>query len=116
MDPFAPAVALMVNVLRVKAAVTEVSLFMVTEQVVEVPVHPPDHPAKVELTSAAAVSVTTVPAIKVVPVGWLVTVPVPVPFFVILNCTAADCIMVNVCPATVNVPVRAEVLELVATE
>jgi hypothetical protein len=85
MDPFAPAVALMVNVLRVKVAVTEVLLFRVTEQGDEVPVHPPDHPAKVELASGVAVRVNTVPTLKVVPAGLLVTVPVPVPLFVVLN-------------------------------
>jgi len=65
---------------------------MVTEQGEEVPVHPPDHPAKVELASGVAVRVTTVPALKVVPAGLLVTVPVPVPLFVILKvyCTGAD--------------------------
>jgi hypothetical protein len=92
MDPFAPVLALIVNVLRVKVAATEVLLFMVTEQGDEVPVHPPDHPAKVELASGVAVRVTPVPALKVVPAGLLVTVPVPVPLFVILKvyCTGAD--------------------------
>ena len=92
MDPFAPALALMVNVLRAKAAVTEVLLLMVKEQVREVPVHPPDHPEKFELGSGAAVRVTPVPAIKVVPAGLLETVPVPVPLLEILKeyCTGAD--------------------------
>jgi hypothetical protein len=78
-DPFTPALALIINVLRTKAAVTEVLLFMVKEQVGEVPLHPPDHPAKFELESGLAVRVTPVPAIKPVPAGLLETVPVPVP-------------------------------------
>ena len=85
MDPFAPALALMVNVLSAKEAVTEVLLFMVREQVREVPVHPPDHPAKFELASGAAVRVTPVPAIKVVPAGLLETVPDPVPVLEIVK-------------------------------
>jgi hypothetical protein len=85
MDPFVPALAVMVNVLRVKVAVTGVLLLMVTEQVREVPVHPPDHPAKVEPASGAAVRVTTVPVLKIVPTGLLVTVPVPVPLLLVLN-------------------------------
>jgi hypothetical protein len=58
---------------------------MVTVQVEEVPEYPPDQPAKVEFASGVAVSVTTVPALKVVPVGLLVTVPEPVPAFVIVS-------------------------------
>ena len=58
---------------------------MVTVEVNEVPVHPPDQPAKVEFASGVAVSVTTVPALKVVPVGVLVTVPEPVPALVIVR-------------------------------
>ncbi len=61
-------------------AVTEVLAFMVNEQVGEVPVHAPDHPVKVEPAFGEAVRVTTVPALMVVPVGLLETVPVPVPF------------------------------------
>ena len=44
-----------------KVAVTEVSEFMVNEQVGDVPVHPPDHPPKVASAAGIAVSVTTVP-------------------------------------------------------
>ena len=58
---------------------TVVSLSMVRETVGEVPLTPPDHPVNVELTAGVAVSVTTVPALKMVPEGLAVTVPVPVP-------------------------------------
>jgi hypothetical protein len=52
-----------------------------------VPVQAPDHPANVELASAAAVKVIEVPVLKLalhvapqlIPPGLLVTVPVPVP-------------------------------------
>jgi len=52
-----------------------------------VPLHPPDHPAKVDPDAAVAVSATEVPLGKVavqvcpqlMPAGLLVTVPVPVP-------------------------------------
>jgi hypothetical protein len=56
---------------------------MVTVVVGDVPLAPPDQLAKVELASGVAVSVTTVPAGKVVPEGLVVTVPVPV--FVIVR-------------------------------
>jgi hypothetical protein len=52
---------------------------MVTEQVEDVPVYPPDHPVKVELAPGAVVKVTTVPGLKLAPAGLVVTVPVPVP-------------------------------------
>jgi hypothetical protein len=42
-------------------APTEAAEFMVTLQV-EVPLHPPVHPANVELDAGAAVSVTAAPA------------------------------------------------------
>ncbi len=108
----------MVNVLRLKVAVTGVLLFMVTEQVGEVPVHPPDHPAKDELASGVAVRVTTVPVLKVDPTGLLLTVPVPVPLLVILNVArdAPDWVTVKVLPAMVIVPLREEEEELEATE
>jgi hypothetical protein len=58
---------------------------MVTVQVGDVPVTPPDQLAKVELASGVAVRVTTVPAVKDVPDGLVVTVPVPAPVFVIVR-------------------------------
>jgi L-cysteine desulfidase len=71
---------------EVNVAVTVLLAFIVTLQVV-VPVHPPDHPAKVALVAAAAVSVTTDPVgyvdvqvdPQLMPEGLLVTVPEPVP-------------------------------------
>jgi hypothetical protein len=60
-------------------------LFIVTVQVELVPEHAPVHPVKVEPEAAVAVSVTAVPAAKVVPVGLLVTVPDPVPDFVVVR-------------------------------
>ena len=70
----------------VKVAVTEVLAFMVTLHV-DMPVHPPPHPPKVEVDPGASASVTTVPAEKVaghvvpqlIPAGLLVMVPAPVP-------------------------------------
>jgi hypothetical protein len=62
-----------------------VSEFTVTVQVDDVPVYPPDQPEKVEFASGAAVSVTTVPALKVVPLGLLVTTPEPVPALAIVS-------------------------------
>jgi hypothetical protein len=52
-----------------------------------VPLHPPDHPAKVEPLWGVAVSVTFVPLLNIalhawlqlMPDGELVTVPLPVP-------------------------------------
>ena len=77
--PPIPAEDVMVYVFRLKVALTVVLLFMVTEQVVDVPEHAPDHPANVEPVPALAVRVTTVPALKLLPVGFVVIVPVPVP-------------------------------------
>jgi hypothetical protein len=59
---------------------------MVTLQV-DVPLHPPVHPANVELDAGAAVSVTAAPAEKVatqavpqlMPAGLLVMLPEPLP-------------------------------------
>jgi hypothetical protein len=56
---------------------------MVMVHVGDVPVAPPDHPPKVEFAFGVAVRVTTVPALKVVPEGLFVTVPLPVPALVI---------------------------------
>jgi hypothetical protein len=118
MDPLGPAEAVIADVLRAKLAVMAVLVFTVKEQVGEVPVHPPDHPEKVELAFGAAVRATTVPALKVIPVGLLVMVPVPVPILVMLNVywDAPAWVMVNVFPATVRVPVRDEELALAETE
>jgi len=66
-------------------AVTPVLAFMVTVQVSDVPVAPPDQPSKVEFASGVAVKVTTVPALKVVPDGLVVTLPLPVPIFVMVR-------------------------------
>jgi len=67
-------------------APTEAAEFMVTLQV-DVPLHPPVHPANVELDAGAAVSVTAAPAEKVatqavpqlMPAGLLVMLPEPLP-------------------------------------
>ena len=85
MEPLAPAVAVIVKALILKAAVTEALVFICTVQVGEVPVQAPDHPPKVESALAAAVSVTVVPALKVDPVGLLVTVPLPVPVLLMVR-------------------------------
>jgi len=71
--------------LSVKAALTLVLVFIVTWQVMLVPEHAADHPVKVEFVPAVAVRATTVPALKVVPVGLLVIVPVPVPVVAVLR-------------------------------
>ena len=71
--------------MRAKVAVTEVLKLIVTVQVGDVPEQPPDHPVKVEPVAGLAVKVTTVPALKLVPVGLLVTVPVPAPDWVTLR-------------------------------
>ena len=62
-----------------KAAVTLRFEFMATVHVRDVPEHAPDQPAKVAFAPAVAVRVTDVPALKVVPDGLLVTVPLPEP-------------------------------------
>ncbi len=68
-------------------AVTDVAAVSVTEQVL-VPLHPPpDQPVNVDPLLGAAVSTTAVPLVnpalhvapQLMPVGALVTVPVPVP-------------------------------------
>jgi hypothetical protein len=60
---------------------------------VPVPVHAPDQPAKSELASGFAISVTVVPLAKLalhvspqfMPAGALVTIPVPLPEFVTVS-------------------------------
>src|SRR5450755_2440839 len=77
---------------HLKVTVTDFAALIVTEQA-PVPVHAPLQPVKVEPAAALAVSVTTVPLLKLalqvvpqlIPVGLLVTVPVPVPALVTLN-------------------------------
>jgi hypothetical protein len=76
-------------------AVTDFAALIVTLQV-PVPVQAPLQPANVDPAAALAVSVTTVPLLKLalqmlpqlIPVGLLVTVPVPVPALVTLNLNA----------------------------
>jgi len=76
-----------------KFAVTDVLAFITTVHV-PVPVHaPPLHPVKTLPELAAAVNVTLVPELKftehfgpqLIPVGVLVTVPLPVPALVTDN-------------------------------
>jgi hypothetical protein len=66
-------------------AVTEVLELIVTVQVGDVQEHPPDHPVKIEPAAGLAVRVTAAPALKLVPVGLLLTVPVPVPDVLMLK-------------------------------
>jgi len=85
MEPPAPALAIMMGSLwRAKVAVTEVLEFIVTVQE-ELPAQAPDHLPNVELAAGVAIRVTTVPELKVVPAGLLLTVPVPVPDLLMLN-------------------------------
>ena len=73
-------------VLRMKLAVTLLAAFMVTTQV-PVPLQAPLQPLKVDPVPAAAVSVTDWPELKaaeqvapqLIPLGALVTVPLPAP-------------------------------------
>jgi hypothetical protein len=92
--------------------------FMATVQLDDVPEHAPDHPAKIELAPGVAVRVTDVPALKIVPVGLLVTVPLPEPLVEMLSeyvCTPAW-LIVKVRPAMVRPAMRAAVPVLAATE
>jgi hypothetical protein len=90
---------------------------MVTAHV-PVPVHAPDQPAKVEFALGAAVSVTDVPAAKVVPDGLSVTVPLPVPVVETLNVYvgAPAWVTVRICPAMVRPAVREAVPVFAAAE
>jgi hypothetical protein len=110
------ALAVIVYVLGVKEAVTVVLALIVKEQVGDVPVHPPDQPEKVELVSGVAVSDTTVPGLKVAPVGLEVIVPLPVPALARVReyVRTLVCVTVDVFPAIVKVAdlgVAAEFLE-----
>ena len=87
--PLPPSVTVSAYVIRVKVAVTDLAASTVTAQV-PVPEHPPpDQPAKVEIASGVAVSITTVPESKdaeqaapqEIPAGAELTVPPPVPAF-----------------------------------
>lgn len=60
-------------------AVAVTLLFIATVHVGLVSKHAPDQPVKVEFAFGAAVRVTEVPRAKVVPLGFVVTVPPPVP-------------------------------------
>src|ERR1051325_10456926 len=86
--PVPSTVTSSVFVFSVNVAVTECAASIVTTQS-PVPEHPaPDQPAKSELVSGVAVSVTTVPWAKAcehvapqsIPAGLELTDPVPVPF------------------------------------
>src|SRR5207245_8647568 len=88
--PVPAGVTVRVKVCSVKVAVTVVAAETVTTHD-PVPEHPPPlQPVKVEPAAGAAVSVTTVPLVKlaehvgpqVIPAGALVTVPLPVPAWV----------------------------------
>ena len=89
--PVPAALTVSAKVCGLKVAVTDVAELTVTVQVPLLPEHPPPlHPVNVDPAAGVAVSVTTVPVVKAVeqvgsqaiPVGALVTVPVPVPALV----------------------------------
>lgn len=63
---------------HLKFAVSERFEFIVTVRVFAVLVTLPDQPIQGDPASGVAVSVTTVPAAKLVPIGFVVTVPLPV--------------------------------------
>jgi hypothetical protein len=94
--PPVPALAVMVYVLRLKAAETVVLLFMTTVHLFAWgPELPPDQPAKVEFESGVAVSVTIVPLVKVVPEGLVVTVPPPFPVLVMVSVNVGEGVVVG---------------------
>jgi hypothetical protein len=90
---------------------------MVREQVGEIPAHPPDQPAKLELLSGVAVKVTPVPWLKTVLAGTVETEPLPVPVLLMERLTwELPCwVTVKSVPATFRVPVLDEAPELFAT-
>ena len=84
-EPPLPALAVMAYDLRLKLALTLRLEFMMTVHLVDVPEHESDQPVKLELEPDVAVRVTDALGLKVVPVGLLVTVPLPEPFFTIVS-------------------------------
>jgi len=115
---FSLARAVRVYFWRLKVAETEALEFIVRLQVGDVPEHPPDHPAKPEFASGAAVRVTTVPAVNVLPAGFTMTVPRPSPALTTLReyWETADWLTVRVFPATATLPVLDAPLGLAETE
>ncbi len=91
---------------------------MVTAQVREVPVQPPDHAANVELAFGAAVKDTTVPGLKEVPEGFVETDPLPVPVLVIVKvyCGTPAWVAVKVFPAMTKEAVLEELVVFAKTE
>jgi hypothetical protein len=96
--PLPDSVTVRTGCVALKIAVTEAFADNVREQDA-LPLHAPDHPAKVEPVPGVAVRVTTDPLLKLalhvvpqlIPAGLLVTVPLPVPASVTLKtgCAAA---------------------------
>jgi hypothetical protein len=62
-----------------KFAVVDLLPFMLKLQEDDWPMHAPDQPVKTESELGAAVNVTTVSEANVVPAGFVVTFPFPVP-------------------------------------
>ena len=89
-------VTVSVTGLVLKVAVTDVAVLTVTLQL-PVPLQAPLQPAKVEPAAAVAVSVNWAPGVTVseqsvpqlIPVGVLLTVPLPVPLLVTVSATGA---------------------------
>src|SRR5262245_33607023 len=99
-----PAVAVVsVNVCRLNVAVTEVLAFSVTAQP-PAPAQAPLQPWKSDPVAGVAVSVTLVPLTKLcaqalpqlMPVGELVTVPLPAPTLVVVRVNSALNVAVHV--------------------
>jgi hypothetical protein len=103
------------NVGSPKVAVTERASSIVTVHV-PVPVHAPDHPAKVLLPVGVAVSVTDGAGLALkgydfvhvrpqeMPLGDDVTVPVPVPSFVTVSTGSIGDVITEPLPMAANVP------------
>jgi len=58
---------------------------IVSLHVGDIPEHAPDHPENTDLRPGVAVRVTTAPALKLVPEGLVVTIPLPVPAVLIVR-------------------------------